>query len=147
MALSVVILAAGKGTRMRSNLPKVLHPIAGLSMLEHVIDTAQQLNPTQTVVVAGHGIEQVKHQLESSSVTIVEQAQQLGTGHAVDQALPVISDDDQVLVLYGDVPLIKASTLKALTEAQPKSGIGLLTVKLDDPMGYGRIIRDQKGDV
>ncbi|PXF64332.1 bifunctional UDP-N-acetylglucosamine diphosphorylase/glucosamine-1-phosphate N-acetyltransferase GlmU [Kangiella spongicola] len=147
MALSVVILAAGKGTRMRSNLPKVLHPIAGRSMLEHVISTAQELQPHKIVVVAGHGIEQVEKQLKEIPVTIVEQAQQLGTGHAVDQALPVIDDKDQVLVLYGDVPLIKGETLKALTQAQPENGIGLLTVKLDDPIGYGRIIRDSEDNV
>ena len=147
MPLSVVILAAGKGTRMRSNLPKVLHPIAGRSMLEHVIDTAKQLKPKEIVVVAGHGIEQVKQQLKDTSVTIIEQAEQLGTGHAVDQALPVIADEDQVLVLYGDVPLIKTTTLQELTAAQPKSGIGLLTVKLDNPMGYGRIIRNENNQV
>jgi len=147
MALSVVILAAGKGTRMRSNLPKVLHPIAGCSMLEHVINTAEKLNPQKIVVVAGHGIEHVKQQLSESSVTIVEQAEQLGTGHAVDQALPVIDDADQVLVLYGDVPLIKDSTLNELIQLQPNSGIGLLTVKLDNPMGYGRIIRNENNEV
>lgn len=147
MALSVVILAAGKGTRMRSNLPKVLHPIAGRSMLEHVIDTAQTLSPEKIIVVAGHGIEQVKDKLKTSEVTIVEQAQQLGTGHAVDQALPSIDDNHQVLVLYGDVPLIQPSTLKQLTQSQPEEGIGLLTVKLDNPMGYGRIIRDAENTV
>ncbi|RDX37024.1 UDP-N-acetylglucosamine diphosphorylase/glucosamine-1-phosphate N-acetyltransferase [Kangiella sp. HD9-110m-PIT-SAG07] len=147
MALSVVILAAGKGTRMRSNLPKVLHPIAGRSMVEHVINTAQELDPRQIVVVAGHGIEEVKQQLNNTQVTIVEQVQQLGTGHAVDQALPVIADEDQVLVLYGDVPLIQASTLQELTGSQPEAGIGLLTVLLDNPSGYGRIVRNQQGDV
>jgi len=147
MALSVVILAAGKGTRMRSHLPKVLHPIAGCSMLEHVINTAKALNPHKIVVVAGHGIEQVKDQLRETTVTIVEQTEQLGTGHAVDQALPVIEDGDQVLVLYGDVPLIKASTLNDLIESQPSSGIGLLTVKLNNPMGYGRIIRNERNEV
>ena len=147
MALSVVILAAGKGTRMRSNLPKVLHPIAGRSMLEHVIDTAQTLSPEQIIVVAGHGIDQVKQQLADTNVTIVEQADQLGTGHAVDQALPSIDDEQQVLVLYGDVPLIKTSTLQQLTQSQPASGIGLLTVKLDNPTGYGRIIRNANDEV
>ena len=145
MALSVVILAAGKGTRMRSNLPKVLHPIAGTSMLEHVIQTAQTLSPEQIIVVAGHGIKQVKQQLKNSVVKIVEQAQQLGTGHAVDQALPLIDDEHQVLVLYGDVPLIEAETLQTLIKSQPDKGIGLLTVNLEKPMGYGRIIRDSEG--
>jgi len=142
MALSVVILAAGKGTRMRSTLPKVLHPIAGRSMLEHVIHAANKLEPQQIVVVAGHGMEHVQHQLKDHSVTVVEQAEQLGTGHAVDQALPLIEDDQQVLVLYGDVPLIEESTLKQLLSSQPEAGIGLLTVKLDNPSGYGRIVRD-----
>ncbi|GAA4360501.1 bifunctional UDP-N-acetylglucosamine diphosphorylase/glucosamine-1-phosphate N-acetyltransferase GlmU [Kangiella marina] len=147
MALSVVILAAGKGTRMRSNLPKVLHPIAGRSMVEHVINTANSLQPKQIIVVAGHGIHQVEKKLENTNITIVEQAEQLGTGHAVDQALPIISDDDQVLVLYGDVPLIQSSTLKDLIQAQPSAGIGLLTVKLDNPSGYGRIIRNSQNEV
>lgn len=143
MALSVVILAAGKGTRMRSKLPKVLHPIAGRSMVEHVINTAKQLDPEQIVVVAGHGIDEVRKQLKDTGVTIVEQAEQLGTGHAVDQALPAINDGNQVLVLYGDVPLIQTQTLQGLLEKQPQSGIGLLTVNLDEPMGYGRIVRDE----
>ncbi|WP_223669776.1 bifunctional UDP-N-acetylglucosamine diphosphorylase/glucosamine-1-phosphate N-acetyltransferase GlmU [Kangiella shandongensis] len=147
MPLSVVILAAGKGTRMRSKLPKVLHPIAGRSMLEHVIHSAEQLHPEQFVVVAGHGIDQVRQQLSETNVTIVEQAQQLGTGHAVDQALPVIEDNHQVLVLYGDVPLIETSTLRQLLATQPESGIGLLTVKLNNPTGYGRIIRDSADSI
>ncbi|AOE51019.1 bifunctional UDP-N-acetylglucosamine diphosphorylase/glucosamine-1-phosphate N-acetyltransferase GlmU [Kangiella sediminilitoris] len=147
MALSVVILAAGKGTRMHSKLPKVLHPIAGRAMVQHVIDTAKKLSPSQVIVVAGHGIQTVKQNLVEEDVQIVEQADQLGTGHAVDQALPEIPDENQILVLYGDVPLIQSSTLESLLKAQPQSGIGLLTVKLNDPMGYGRIIRNQNGDV
>lgn len=147
MALSVVILAAGKGTRMRSKLPKVLHPIAGRTMLEHVINAANKLEPQQIVVVAGHGMEHVQQQLKDHSITVVEQAEQLGTGHAVDQALPMIDDKQQVLVLYGDVPLIEESTLKQLLTSQPEAGIGLLTVKLENPSGYGRIVRDSNNIV
>ncbi|NVK21707.1 MAG: bifunctional UDP-N-acetylglucosamine diphosphorylase/glucosamine-1-phosphate N-acetyltransferase GlmU [Kangiellaceae bacterium] len=147
MALSVVILAAGKGTRMRSSMPKVLHPIAGKPMLQHVIDAAYQLQAQQVVVVAGHGIDQVTAMLEGQKVEIAEQAEQLGTGHAVDQALPLIDDANQVLVLYGDVPLIKPQTLSELIQQTPTNGLGLLTVKLDDPMGYGRIVRNQNNQV
>ena len=147
MALTVVILAAGKGTRMRSNLPKVLHPIAAKPMLQHVIDASYKLNAEQIVVVAGHGIEAVKESLAGQNVQIAEQAEQLGTGHAVDQALPLISNDNQVLVLYGDVPLIQTSTLEQLIGNTPKQGIGLLTVELDNPMGYGRIVRDENQQV
>ena len=147
MGLSVVILAAGKGTRMRSKMPKVLHSIAGKPMLQHVIDAAYQLQAEQVVVVAGHGIDQVTAMLEGQNVQIAEQAEQLGTGHAVDQALPLIDDDNQVLVLYGDVPLIKPQTLSPLINKTPGGGLGLLTVKLDNPMGYGRIVRDQDNKV
>ncbi|HEY9030950.1 MAG TPA: bifunctional UDP-N-acetylglucosamine diphosphorylase/glucosamine-1-phosphate N-acetyltransferase GlmU [Kangiella sp.] len=147
MGLSVVILAAGKGTRMQSNMPKVLHKIAGKSMLQHVIDAAQQLEPEQVIVVAGHEIEQVKASVEQQSILIAEQSEQLGTGHAVDQALPLVTAGNQVLVLYGDVPLIHKETLRQLIDAQPNQGIGLLTVKLKDPSGYGRIIRNNEGRV
>lgn len=147
MGLSIVILAAGKGTRMQSNMPKVLHKIAGKSMLQHVIDAAQQLQPEQVIVVAGHEIEQVKSSVVEQDIIIAEQSEQLGTGHAVDQALPHVAEGNQVLVLYGDVPLIQKETLKQLIDAQPKDGIGLLTVKLKDPSGYGRIIRNSDGRV
>ncbi len=147
MGLSVVILAAGKGTRMQSSMPKVLHPIAGKPMLQHVIDAANQLNAEQVVVVAGHGIDQVKAELSAQKVVIAEQAEQLGTGHAVDQALPFIKAENLVLVLYGDVPLIKTETLKSLVEQTPKNGLGLLTVKLDNPQGYGRIVRNNNDQV
>ncbi|WP_018623645.1 bifunctional UDP-N-acetylglucosamine diphosphorylase/glucosamine-1-phosphate N-acetyltransferase GlmU [Kangiella aquimarina] len=147
MGLSIVILAAGKGTRMQSNMPKVLHKIASKSMLQHVIDAAQQLQPEQIIVVAGHEIEQVKSSIAEQDIIIAEQSEQLGTGHAVDQALPLVSEGNQVLVLYGDVPLIQKETLKQLIDAQPKDGIGLLTVKLKDPSGYGRIIRNTDGRV
>ena len=147
MGLSVVILAAGKGTRMQSNMPKVLHKIAGKSMLQHVIDAAQQLEPEQVIVVAGHEIGQVKASVEQQNILIAEQSEQLGTGHAVDQALPLVTAGNQVLVLYGDVPLISKETLKQLIDAQPNQGLGLLTVKLKDPSGYGRIIRNNEGRV
>ncbi|MRX27935.1 bifunctional UDP-N-acetylglucosamine diphosphorylase/glucosamine-1-phosphate N-acetyltransferase GlmU [Kangiella sp. HZ709] len=147
MALSVVILAAGKGTRMKSSMPKVLHPIASKPMLQHVIDAANKLNAEQIIVVAGHGIDQVRELLKDQKVQIAEQAQQLGTGHAVDQAMPLVNKENQVLVLYGDVPLIKQETLTALCDQIPNNGISLLTVKLSNPTGYGRIVRDNQNSV
>ena len=142
MGLSVVILAAGKGTRMRSSKPKVVHPIAGKPMVMHVIDSAKEIKVEQIIVVAGHEIEQVTALLTDQDVEIVEQKEQLGTGHAVDQALPLVKPGNQVVVLYGDVPLIKASTLEALVASTPENGIGLLTVELAVPTGYGRIVRE-----
>ncbi|MGF1684958.1 bifunctional UDP-N-acetylglucosamine diphosphorylase/glucosamine-1-phosphate N-acetyltransferase GlmU [Photobacterium minamisatsumaniensis] len=141
MNFSTVILAAGKGTRMYSNLPKVLHSMAGKPMVKHVIDTCQSLNTNQIHLVYGHGGDQMKQVLASEQVNWVLQAEQLGTGHAVDQAASSFSDDEKVLVTYGDVPLISLQTIANLLEAQPTGGIALLTVLLDDPMGYGRIIR------
>lgn len=139
-ALSVVILAAGKGTRMYSQLPKVLHQIGGLSMLERVIYTAQSLNPQQICVVVGHGKEQVRQCIQEN-VIWVEQNQQLGTGHAVKMALPHLPTSGQTLVLYGDVPLIDTQTLQQLLSVAGNE-VGLLTDVLDQPTGYGRIIRD-----
>ncbi|WP_251358569.1 bifunctional UDP-N-acetylglucosamine diphosphorylase/glucosamine-1-phosphate N-acetyltransferase GlmU [Kangiella sp. TOML190] len=147
MGLSVVILAAGKGTRMQSSMPKVLHPIAGKPMLQHVIDAANKLNAEQIVVVAGHGISRVRDALAKQSVDIAKQTQQLGTGHAVDQALPLINSSNEVLVLYGDVPLIEPQTLADLCQQIPDSGISLLTVMLDNPQGYGRIVRNAQDEV
>ncbi|MGD9000502.1 MAG: bifunctional UDP-N-acetylglucosamine diphosphorylase/glucosamine-1-phosphate N-acetyltransferase GlmU [Granulosicoccaceae bacterium] len=145
--LYIVILAAGQGTRMRSRLPKVMHTLAGRAMLEHVSSAAGALAPAGITVVYGHGGEQVKTILPGMDVDWVEQAEQLGTGHAVAQALPSINaDDGRVLVLYGDVPLIQSSTLKSLVQSNP-DGIALLTVNLDDPAGYGRIVRDAAGRV
>lgn len=146
MKVSVVILAAGKGTRMRSEQAKVLHEIAGKPMLQHVIETAQKLGNPEIVVVYGHGGEQVKDRLAHLKVTWVEQKEQLGTGHAVDQALPQLGKDSQVLVLYGDVPLIQIDTLHALAEAA-HDGVALLTAFLEDPRGYGRIVRDEHDSV
>ncbi len=146
MTLGIVILAAGQGTRMKSQLPKVLHPLAAKPLLQHVIDTALTLNPRKIIVVYGHGGEQVKATLADSPISWVAQAQQLGTGHAVSQAMPQVQGLDQILVLYGDVPLIRAETLRAFIEAS-ESGLGILTTELDDPSGYGRIVRDINGDV
>ena len=142
MSLHVVILAAGKGTRMRSSLPKVLHPVAGRPMVSHVIDTAHQLGAEAIHLVYGHGGELLQQRLTDAQVTWVLQAEQLGTGHAVAQATPAIPDDAQVLVLYGDTPLITAATLEQLLAVQPAGGIGLLTVNLVNPTGYGRIVRE-----
>lgn len=144
--LQVVILAAGKGTRMKSALPKVLHPIAGRALLGHVIAAAQALNPTRIVVVYGHGGEAVPRAFAGSAVDFVIQEPQLGTGHAVQQAMPKLSKDGITLVLYGDVPLISPATLKPVIEGAA-GGMSVLTVELADPTGYGRIVRDAAGKV
>jgi bifunctional UDP-N-acetylglucosamine pyrophosphorylase/glucosamine-1-phosphate N-acetyltransferase len=146
MSLDIVILAAGQGTRMRSALPKVLHPVAGKSMLGHVIDTARQLKPQGIHVVIGHGAELVRERLAADDLNFVLQTEQLGTGHAVAQALPELTAE-RVLILYGDVPLIEAETLQRLLAKVSDQQLGLLTVNLADPTGYGRIIRDQAGVV
>ncbi len=146
MSLEIVILAAGQGTRMRSALPKVLHPVAGKPMLGHVIDTARALQPQRIHVVIGHGAEAVRERLAADDLNFVLQEQQLGTGHAVAQALPFIQAE-QVLVLYGDVPLIEAPTLQRLLAHAGPAQLALLTVLLEDPTGYGRIIRDADGRV
>ncbi|MFS6801521.1 bifunctional UDP-N-acetylglucosamine diphosphorylase/glucosamine-1-phosphate N-acetyltransferase GlmU [Edwardsiella tarda] len=139
--LSVVILAAGKGTRMYSDLPKVLHPLAGKPMVQHVIDSALTLGAHQVHLVYGHGGELLQSRLAGQPLNWVLQAQQLGTGHAMQQAAPYFADDEDILMLYGDVPLIATATLQRLIAAKPQGGIGLLTVKLADPTGYGRIVR------
>ncbi|BDU39049.1 bifunctional UDP-N-acetylglucosamine diphosphorylase/glucosamine-1-phosphate N-acetyltransferase GlmU [Vibrio nigripulchritudo] len=141
MKFSAVILAAGKGTRMYSNKPKVLHTLAGKPMAKHVIDTCSGLGAQNIHLVYGHGGDQMKTVLAEEPVNWVLQAQQLGTGHAVNQASPEFADDEKVLVLYGDVPLISSETIENLLEAQPTGGIALLTVVLDNPTGYGRIVR------
>ncbi len=147
MKLEVVILAAGQGTRMRSALPKVLHPLAGKALVHHVIETAQALQATAIHTVIGHGAEQVQAQLQQLPTRWVLQEQQLGTGHALAQAMPGVADDSLVLVLYGDVPLVKAETLLKLLEAASAGGVALLTVTLPDPTGYGRIVRDGNGAI
>lgn len=141
MNFSAVILAAGKGTRMYSNTPKVLHTLAGKPMVKHVIDTCNGLGAQNIHLVYGHGGDQMKATLAEEQVNWALQAEQLGTGHAVDQASAHFADDEKVLVLYGDVPLISAETIENLLDAQPTGGIALLTVVLDNPTGYGRIIR------
>lgn len=145
MNLSVVILAAGQGTRMRSAFPKVLHPLGGAPLLQHVIRTAQQLQPAKIQIVYGHGGEQVRDALAAENVDWVLQEQQLGTGHAVARAMPAISDQDTVLILYGDVPLITSATLEQLVEKTAAGGLGVLTAVLDNPHGYGRMLRDAQG--
>ncbi|MBN4055404.1 bifunctional UDP-N-acetylglucosamine diphosphorylase/glucosamine-1-phosphate N-acetyltransferase GlmU [bacterium AH-315-K03] len=147
MAVEVIILAAGQGTRMRSNLPKVLHPIAGKPMLTHVIDSSKQLGAKSIHVVIGHGAEQVQEQHCNDDIQWVIQKEQLGTGHAVAQALPSVSMNNIVLVVYGDVPLIKPETLKKLLLASGPTALSLLTVELPNPTGYGRIIRDQQNNI
>ncbi|TDB02169.1 bifunctional UDP-N-acetylglucosamine diphosphorylase/glucosamine-1-phosphate N-acetyltransferase GlmU [Halomonas marinisediminis] len=144
MTLDVVILAAGQGTRMRSTLPKVLHRLAGKPMVRHVIDTAAGLNAERTHVVVGHGAEKVREALADCRVHFALQAEQKGTGHAVAQALDGLGNG-KVLVLYGDVPLIHRTTLERLLEGVDDDHLGLLTVTLDDPSGYGRILRNAEG--
>jgi bifunctional UDP-N-acetylglucosamine pyrophosphorylase/glucosamine-1-phosphate N-acetyltransferase len=145
--LEVVILAAGQGTRMRSALPKVLHPLAGKPLVHHVIDTASALNATAIHTVIGHGAEQVQKQLHKLPTRWVMQEQQLGTGHAVAQATPAVDDGSIVLVLYGDVPLVKVETLQQLLAQVNEEQIAVLTVDLPDPTGYGRILRDAAGNI
>ncbi len=147
MKLGVIILAAGMGKRMHSDLPKVLHPLAGRPLLGHVLDAATALGAAATVVVYGHGGEQVRAALAARACTWVEQAQQLGTGHAVMQAMPAVAAMDRVLVLYGDVPLVDANTLNRLLDAAADTSLGILTAMMDDPTGYGRIIRDAAGRI
>jgi len=144
--LNVVILAAGQGTRMKSCQPKVLHPLAGKPLLGHVLDTARSLNPAKIIVVYGHGGEQVPKTLAGDDLVWVEQAQQLGTGHAVEQAMSVVDDESSLLILYGDVPLLQPTTLTELIRLGAE-GFGLLTVHLANPSGYGRIVRDSHGAV
>jgi bifunctional UDP-N-acetylglucosamine pyrophosphorylase/glucosamine-1-phosphate N-acetyltransferase len=147
MPLSIVILAAGQGKRMKSDLPKVLQPLAGKPLLAHVIDTAQQLKAAGIHVVYGHGGDKVKETLSNAPVQWALQADQLGTGHALAQALPNIPDDHTVLVLYGDVPLIRTTTLAPLLTQATDRTVALLSVVLRDPTGYGRIVRDNGGSV
>ncbi|MBU9454883.1 bifunctional UDP-N-acetylglucosamine diphosphorylase/glucosamine-1-phosphate N-acetyltransferase GlmU [Burkholderia multivorans] len=145
--MNIVILAAGTGKRMRSALPKVLHPVAGRPLLSHVIATARTLQPSRLVVVVGHGAEQVRAAVAAPDIQFAVQAEQLGTGHAVRQALPLLDPAQPTLVLYGDVPLTRASTLQRLVDAARDGRYGILTVTLDDPTGYGRIVRDASGFV
>ncbi|KAF3982287.1 MAG: bifunctional UDP-N-acetylglucosamine diphosphorylase/glucosamine-1-phosphate N-acetyltransferase GlmU [Methylococcales symbiont of Hymedesmia sp. n. MRB-2018] len=147
MSIKTIILAAGQGTRMRSSKPKVLHKIADRALLHHVYDTSQQLDNNDIIIIYGHGGELVKQELNQLDANWVEQKQQLGTGHAVQQAVNFIDDDDKVLILYGDVPLLKKSSIDELLENVSSQSIGLLTVNLDNPTGYGRIVRSDGGEV
>ena len=144
--MNIVILAAGQGKRMHSNLPKVLHPIAGKALVAHVIDTARSLAPQTLCLVYGHGGDAVRTTLAAPDLAWALQEPQLGTGHAVQQALPHLKDGGTTLVLYGDVPLIQAETLKRLLQAA-QDALAILTVELADPSGYGRIVRNATGEV
>jgi len=146
MKLQIIVLAAGQGTRMRSRYPKVLHELAGKALLQHVIETANTLKPDSIFVVYGHGGEQIVQESFPDDVCLVEQKDQLGTGHAVSQVAPKLDNESTVLVLYGDVPLIRTDTLADLVR-NTESGLSLLTVHLDNPKGYGRIIRNEHGSV
>jgi bifunctional UDP-N-acetylglucosamine pyrophosphorylase/glucosamine-1-phosphate N-acetyltransferase len=143
MSLAVIVLAAGQGKRMHSALPKVLHPLAGRPLLAHVLDTVRSLQPAQVLVVHGHGGADVRTAFAGAPVTWVEQAQQLGTGHALAQALPQVARGAHVLVLNGDVPLVRAGTLERLVAASTK-GLAICTSDLSDPSGYGRVVRDAR---
>ncbi len=147
MDIKTIILAAGQGTRMRSSKPKVLHKVADRALLHHVYDTSAQLENNSIVIIYGHGGELVKNQLKELDAHWVEQKEQLGTGHAVQQAEGFIKDEDKVLILYGDVPLLKKTTIDELLSNVSQRSIGLLTVVLDDPKGYGRIVRSADGSV
>ncbi len=145
-SLGVIILAAGQGTRMKSMRPKVLHRLAGRPLLQHVVDTATALGAARIAVVFGHGGARVREGIGGAELVWVEQAKQLGTGHAVEQALPAMAGMDRVLVLYGDVPLTSWRTLEALS-AEPATPLAILTAELPDPSGYGRILRDDAGEI
>ncbi len=150
-ALDVVIMAAGKGTRMKSSMPKVLHRLAGKALVQHVMDTARSLQARHTIVITGHGAEQVEAALQQANpgdgLQFARQMPQLGTGHAVQQTVPLLADDAVVVVLSGDVPLTQADTLQALINACAGQHLALLTIAFDDPAGYGRIVRNADGQV
>jgi len=147
MPLSIIILAAGQGTRMKSARPKVVHPVAGRPMLQHVVDTSLSLKPEQVIVVVGHQSEQVREFINSEGLVYVEQTQQLGTGHAVVQCLGKLNAGNDVLVLYGDVPLIKAETLQGLLNDTEGASLGILSFVPANAHGYGRILRDTDDSV
>jgi len=147
MGLSIVILAAGRGKRMQSEQPKVLQPLAGMPLLEHVTTTATELGADQIHVIVGFGSDLVKSELSHLDVNWIEQKEQLGTGDAVAKALPFIDDAHQVLTLVGDIPLISSQTLRALLDKTPAGGLGLVTAELDNPAGFGRILRNDSHEV
>ena len=142
MGLSTIILAAGQGTRMRSSLPKVLQPLAGRPLLAHVLDCAAELAADDVCVVYGHGAEAVRNEFPDDSLRWALQAEQLGTGHAVQQAMPETPDNNRVLILFGDVPLLTPATCQRLLDETPDTDMAVLTVDMEDPTGYGRIIRE-----
>jgi bifunctional UDP-N-acetylglucosamine pyrophosphorylase/glucosamine-1-phosphate N-acetyltransferase len=146
MPLDVIVLAAGQGKRMRSDLPKVLHPLAGRPLLAHVLDAARALSPRRIVVVHGHGGEKVRAAFDGYDVAWVLQAEQLGTAHAVRAALPQVGDDGEVLILYGDVPLVRPETLERLADAA-REGLAIMTADMEDASGYGRVLRNPAGGV
>lgn len=146
MLLDIVILAAGKGTRMKSSLPKVLHKVGGKSLLAHVLAAAKALESDNINIIVGHGADIVKAEFNDENISFIEQTEQLGTGHAVQQALPKFREDATVLILYGDVPLTPTATLRELMDQVRDDAMSLLTVELDDPNGYGRIIRNAQGN-
>jgi bifunctional UDP-N-acetylglucosamine pyrophosphorylase/glucosamine-1-phosphate N-acetyltransferase len=145
--MEVIVLAAGQGKRMRSVLPKVLQPLAAKPMLAHVLDTARTLEARRIVVVYGHGGEVVREALDAPDLAWARQDPPQGTGHAVQQAMPLVEDGDTALILYGDVPLIGVPTLQRLMAAASDTALALLTVSMDNPTGYGRILRDGAGKV
>ena len=145
--VNFVILAAGKGTRMRSSLPKVLHKLSGRTMLGHVVAVVESLGEAKKIIVTGHGAEQVEQQFKSPTTIFTQQKEQLGTGHAVHMAVPELCSDALVIVLYGDVPLIRPVTIQKILAVVTESTMGLLTINLDQPTGYGRIVRNTKGDI
>ena len=145
--VNFVILAAGKGSRMRSALPKVLHKLSGRSMLGHVVAAVESLGKAKKIIVTGHGAEQVEQQFKSPTTIFTQQKEQLGTGHAVHMAVPELCSDAVVIVLYGDVPLIRPATIQKILAVVTESTMGLLTINLDQPTGYGRIVRNTKGEI
>ncbi|MBK8816804.1 MAG: bifunctional UDP-N-acetylglucosamine diphosphorylase/glucosamine-1-phosphate N-acetyltransferase GlmU [Methylococcaceae bacterium] len=147
MTTTIVILAAGKGTRMRSAIPKIMHKISDRPLLEHVYDMSKQLPNSQIKIIYGHGAELVREGLKHLDADWIEQKQQLGTGHAVQQITGHIEDSNKVLILYGDVPLLKLDTVNTLLDHAGEYSLGLLTVNLSEPRGYGRIVRDSSGNV
>lgn len=147
MDLDIVILAAGQGKRMHSSLPKVLHPVGGVAMLERVVTTAQTLSPREIFVVYGNGGSVVREHMSHLNVTWVEQKERKGTGHALQLALPELKENNRVLILYGDVPLISSKTLQQLLNDAPESGIGLLVTELEHPKGFGRVVRNKNDNV
>jgi bifunctional UDP-N-acetylglucosamine pyrophosphorylase/glucosamine-1-phosphate N-acetyltransferase len=147
MSLNIIILAAGKGKRMCTELPKVLHKLAGLTLLEHVVQTAQLLNPDTIYVVYGNGGERLLNDMAHLNVAWIEQPAALGTGHAVSQVLPYLKDNGQVLILYGDVPLVSPNTLQQLLQTTAAHNLGLIVTELNNPTGFGRILRDEIGKI